>query len=102
MNPQGPPPGINMAPILAALQQRQQGGGGVPMQQQQTSAAPTQSAPTTPTASPSGMPSQVQQGNAPSPTNTALQAGQQSQGPQFDEETRTLAKSLVQRLLKGI
>lgn len=105
MNPSGPPPGINMAPILAALQQRQQGalgGGGTPMQQQQTSAAPTQSAPITPTASPSGMPSQVQQGNAPSPTNAALQAGQQAQGPPYDQQTRDLSKALVKKLLEAM
>lgn len=91
------PAGINMAPILQALQRRQMG---VPaaISQQQTSA------PQQPNASLSAMPSQVQQGGSSqqSPTTSALQAGQQSQGPQFDAETRDLAKSLVQRLLKGI
>lgn len=95
------PSGIDMSPILAALQRRQQGqlgGGGVPAVQQQMPAAPTQSAPQQPM--PQGMPQQVQAGGE---TQTgALQAGQKAQGPVFDEETRVLAKSLVQRLLKGI
>lgn len=56
-----------------------------------------------PNASLSAMPSQVQQGGSSQQTqNGALQAGQQAQGPSFDPETRDLAKSLVQRLLKGL
>lgn len=107
MQPQtsGPPPGLDMSPILAALKLRQQGGAlggalgasGAPMQQQQstTPQAPMQSA--------GGMPQQVQQGgtSGQAPPDQ-LRAGQQAQGPQFDDETKLLAKSLVQRLLKGI
>lgn len=91
------PAGMNMAPILQALQRRQQGGA-APMASQQMSA------PQQPQASPASLPSQVQQGGSSqqSATTGALQAGQQSQGPQFDAETRDLAKSLVQRLIKGI
>ena len=91
------PAGMNMAPILQALQRRQQGGA-APMQQQQMSAPPQ------PQASPIGMPTQVQQGSSAqdSQTTQATNAGQQAQGPQFDSETRDLAKSLVQRLIRGI
>jgi hypothetical protein len=92
------PGGINMSPILQALARRQQGIP-APMSQQQTST------PSQPQASLSSMPTQVPQG-APTavgaPTTGALNAGQQAQGPQFDPETRDLAKSLVQRLLKGL
>lgn len=108
MQPQtsGPPPGLNMAPILAALKMRQQGGAlggalgasGAPMAAQQSTM------PTTPMQSAGSMPTQVQQGAGPDQQmqNGALKSGQQAQGPQFDQETRDLAKSLVQRLLKGI
>lgn len=92
------PAGTNMAPILQALARRQQGGA-APLASQQTSAPPQ------PQASPTSLPTQVQQGgpSAPgSPTTGALNVGQQAQGPQFDPETRDLAKSLVQRLIKGI
>lgn len=91
------PAGINMAPILQALARRQQGGS-APLAGQQTTAPPQ------PQASPSSLPTQVQQGgsNQQSQMNSSLQAGQQAQGPSFDPETRDLAKSLVQRLIKGI
>lgn len=91
------PAGINMAPILQALQRRQQGMP-APMQQQQMSAPPQSQA------SPIGMPTQVQQGSSTqdSQTTGAMNAGQQAQGPQFDSETRDLAKSLVSRLIKGM
>lgn len=98
MQPQSQvPPGINMSPILQALARRQQGGA-APISQQQMSA------PQQPQASPIGMPTQVQEGGSSqqSPTNGALNAGQTAQGPNFDPETRDLAKSLVQRLLKGL
>lgn len=100
-----PPQGIDMGPILAALKMRQQGalgGGGTPMQQQASPQAPMQTPGQAPMPSPGAMPSQVQQGAGQSPVNGQLQAGQKAQGPQFDDETRLLAKSLVQRLLKGI
>lgn len=86
-----------MAPILQALQRRQQGGA-APMASQQMAAPPQ------PQASAGSLPAQVQQGGSSqaSPTTGALNAGQQAQGPQFDPETRDLAKSLVQRLIKGI
>lgn len=112
----GAPAGINMSSILQALQRRQQGplgGGGVPAQQQVSS--PTGPSPMGASASPLPPSTQAplgQLGNMPqqvktppgqqNPQNPALQAGQLSQGPQFDQETRDLAKSLVQRLLKGI
>ncbi len=99
MQPQQPP-ALNMSPILQALQRRglSPTGGGTPMQQQQMSSPPQ------PNASMSAMPTQVQQGGSgqQSQQNGALQAGQTAQGPQFDSETRDLAKSLVQRLLKGL
>lgn len=90
------PAGVNMTPILQALARRQQGAPS-PMLAQQTTAPPV------PQATPASMPNQVQQG-APGgeATTKALNAGQQAQGPQFDPETRDLAKSLVQRLLKGL
>lgn len=110
-----PPQGISMQPILQALALRQAGhlgGGGTPMAQQAStpthslpgggSTSPVQANPQTPNSPAGSMPSQVQQGAGQNPTNQALQAGQQSQGPMFDQETRDLAKSLVQRLLKGI
>lgn len=93
-----------MTPILQALARRQQGGA-APLVGQQMAAPPQ------PQASPSSMPAQVSPGapagppapSAPgSPTTNALNAGQAAQGPQFDPETRDLAKSLVQRLIKGI
>lgn len=99
-----------MSPIMQALARRQMGplgGGGTPLQQQSSlpthslptggSAAPTQGQPQ-PNGSLSAMPTQVQQGTQ----NGALQASQQAQGPSFDPETRDLAKSLVQKLLKGL
>lgn len=94
------PQGISMAPILQALQRRQQGGA-APMAGQQMSAPPQSQA------SAGSMPLQVQQGSSAqgaqgSQTTQATNAGQQAQGPQFDSETRDLAKSLVQRLIKGI
>lgn len=111
MPPQGQS-AISMQPILEALQRRQMGGA-APMQQQ--TSLPTHQLPTggastpvqgqpQPNASLNSLPSQVQQGGAQAQqTQTgALQAGQNAQGPQFDQETRDLAKSLVQRLLKGI
>lgn len=111
MQPQGQS-AINMGPIMQALARRQMGGPGTPMAQQVSmpnhalptggASTPMQGQPTNP--SMSGMPSQVQQGGSSQQPaqNGALQAGQQSQGPQFDSETRDLAKSLVQRLIKGI
>lgn len=100
------PQGIDMGVIREALQRRQQGqlgGGGMPMQQQMTPQAPTQSAQPMPTPSPSAMPQQVQPGGMPQAEQAgAIGATQKAQGPQFDQETRDLAKSLVQRLLKGL
>lgn len=112
----GPPAGINMAPILAALQLRQQGhlgGGGTPLSQQVSMpthslpsgapAGPLTPTPQLPNANAGSMPTQVQQGTGDQQTqNGALQAGQKAQGPMFDNETRDLAKSLVQKLLKGL
>lgn len=98
------PQGVDMSPILQALARRQQGAP-APMSQQQT---PMAGGIPQPQASPGGLPTQVQQGapggaQAPgSPTTGALNAGQSAQGPSFDPETRDLAKSLVQRLLKGL
>jgi hypothetical protein len=91
------PQGINMAPILQALARRQQGIP-APASQQQMS-APSQSQ-----ATPSDLPTQVQQGGPQQQATAtgATSAGQAAQGPQFDAETRDLAKSLVQRLIKGI
>lgn len=107
-----PPSSISMQPILQALQRRQMGGA-APLSQQ--ASLPTHQLPTggastpvqgqpQPNPSLSSLPSQVQQGGqqAQQTQNGALQAGQQAQGPQFDPETKDLAKSLVQRLLKGI
>lgn len=91
------PQGMNMAPILQALARRQQGGAASMASQQM-------SAPSMPQASPGSLPTQVSQG-APqqqATTTGATSAGQAAQGPQFDAETRDLAKSLVQRLIKGI
>lgn len=92
-----PPAGINMSPILQALARRQQGGA-APIAGQQMSAPPQPQAPA------GGMPTQVQQGSSTqdAPTTGAMNAGQQAQGPQFDSETRDLAKSLVSRLIKGM
>lgn len=106
------PQSVSMAPILEALQRRQMGGA-APLSQQASMpnhqlptggpSTPVQGQPQ-PNASLSSLPSQVQQGGAQArqTQNGALQAGQQAQGPQFDDETKVLAKSLVQRLLKGI
>lgn len=113
MQPQGQPAAINMQPIMEALARRQMGGGGTPISQQASmpnralptggSSVPLQGQPN-PNASAAGMPVQVQQGAAggQQTQNGAMQAGQTAQGPQFDSETRDLAKSLVQRLIKGI
>lgn len=97
------PQGVNMSPILQALARRQQGMP-APMSQQLTPAAGGQPQPQ---ATPASLPQQVPQGAPPesapgSTTSGALSAGQNAQGPQFDPETRDLAKSLVQRLLKGL
>lgn len=106
-------PNIDMSVIREALQRRSMGGlgGGNPMPAtgQLTSGAlspigsPQTQQPATPQQPTPGMsqvPTQVQQTSTPQ--NGALKAGQQAQGPQFDPETRDLAKSLVQRLLKGM
>lgn len=96
--------GVDMSAIREALARRQNGqlgGGGVPMQAQmsQDGGLPPQPAPL-PTPTGSELPQQVQQG---SPVQQgALQAGQKAQGPSFDPETRDLAKSLIQKLLKGV
>jgi len=95
------PPAIDMSAIREALQRRQMGnlgGGGTPMQQQVSPQAPLQA----PQAPPIGQTQSIQPPAQGSPQAGALQAGQKSQGPQFDEETRLLAKSLIQRLLKGV
>ena len=105
------PPAIDMGAIREALQRRQMGnlgGGGTPMGQQVSApnnalpsgapAAPLQP----PAPSPIGQPQNIQPPAQGSVQAGALQAGQKSQGPQFDEETRLLAKSLIQRLLKGV
>lgn len=113
-----PPQGVDMSPILAALARRQSGplgGGGAPLQQQVSApthtlpgggaSTPAPANPVQPAGQVQNMPTQVQQGGgAASPTdvNPQLQAGQKAQGPMFDSETRDLAKSLVQRLLKGL
>lgn len=106
-------PGIDMSVIREALQRRSAGGLGggspIPAAGQLTSGGltpvgspqtPQPGNPQQPTPSLSQAPTQVQQTAAPQ--NGALRAGQQAQGPQFDSETRDLAKSLVQRLLKGL
>lgn len=106
-------PNLDMSLIREAMQRRGMGGlgGGTPMPaaSQLTSGAPSPlGAPATqqppvplqPTPGMSQLPAQVRQTAASQ--NGALKAGQQAQGPQFDPETRDLAKSLVQRLLKGI
>lgn len=106
-------PSIDMSLIREALARRSSGGlgGGNPMPAagQLSSGMPSPlGGPATqqpassqqPTPGMSQLPSQVSQ--TPAPQNGALKAGQQAQGPQFDPETRDLAKSLVQRLLKGL
>lgn len=110
MQPQGQS-AINMQPILEALARRQMGGP-APMSQQ--ASMPNHQLPTggvstpiqgqsQPQAGAGNMPSQVQQGGGAQQAQTgALNAGQQAQGPSFDPETRDLAKSLVQKLLKGL
>ncbi len=108
------PSGINMGLIREALARRQAGGtlgGGnsMPAASQLTAGGTsTMGSPQTqqppvqqqPTASISQLPTQVKQSSAPN--NEPTRAGQLAQGPQFDEETRSLAKSLVQKLLKGL
>lgn len=106
------PPAINMDAIREALARRAGGGASIPAASQISGAMgrlPT-GGPSMPIQQPPAAISQPAQGTMPQQvkasgggaTNQALQAGQVSQGPQFDEETRTLAKSLVQRLIKGI
>jgi hypothetical protein len=106
-------PNIDMGLIREAMARRGMGGlgGGAPTPAvgQLTSGGPSPmggpstqqpAMPQQPTPGLAQVPTQVSQTAAPQ--NGALKAGQQAQGPQFDDETRTLAKSLVQRLLKAI
>lgn len=111
------PPAVNMDAIREALARRAGGGAAIPAAAQISGAMgrlPTGGA-STPIPQPPTAPAQPQQGAMPqqvrsgaggggggNATNQALQAGQISQGPQFDDETKNLAKSLVQRLIKGI
>lgn len=105
--------GIDMSIIREALARRQSGGLGggasMPAAAQLTNGSMSpmggpgtpQPAPMQqPTPNASQLPTQVRQSGGP--MNPQLRAGQQAQGPQFDPETRDLAKSLVQRLLKGL
>lgn len=106
-------PSIDMSLIREAMARRNSGGLGggtsMPATSQLSAAAPsptgapaTQQPPTPqqPTPGMAQVPTQV--GPSVAPQNEALRSGQQAQGPQFDPETRDLAKSLVQRLLKGL
>lgn len=107
-------PNVDMSLIREALQRRSSGGLGggtsLPAVSQLTAggasplgAPQTQQPPTPQQRTPSlgQLPVQVEQSSGAS-QNQAVQAGQQAQGPSFDPETRELAKSLVQRLLKGL
>lgn len=106
-------PNLDMSLIREAMARRGMGGLGggnpTPAAGQLSSGGPSpMGAPSTqqpgmpqqPTPPMSQLPTQVQQTSAPQ--NGALKAGQQAQSPLFDAETRDLAKSLVQRLLKGL
>jgi hypothetical protein len=100
---------VDMSPILEALARRR-GGGAAPAMDQVSGpmgasptggpSTPVAATPQMPQGNPGNMPQQVQSGNAAN--NAALKASQTAQGPQFDPETRDLAKALVQRLLKGL
>lgn len=107
-------PNVDMSLIREALARRQQGGLGggtsMPAASQLTSggaspmgAPQTQQPPGAQQRTPNlgQLPVQVEQTGG-APQNQALQAGQKAQSPSFDPETRELAKSLVQRLLKGL
>lgn len=97
----------NMQLILQALARRNLGGGvnagtSAPAITQVTPGAPMQTAPPAPIGNVGQAPNMVGRGNAPSPINSALSAGQKAQGAQFDPETRDLAKSLISRLLRAV
>lgn len=109
----------DISPILEALNRRRMGGvgGGAPIQAAQQITRPTGSpmggsgavtppVPQMPNMQGQDVTNQFPGGNqAPAqaqPRNQAAQAGQLAQGPQFDDETRKLAKSLVERLIKGM
>jgi hypothetical protein len=110
-----PQANVDMGLIREALARRQQGGLGggtsMPAAAQLTAggaspmgAPQTQQAPGSQQSTPAlgQLPTQVPQGAGTPTPSGQLKAGQQAQGPQFDDETRTLAKSLVERLLKGL
>lgn len=103
---------VDMSVIREALQRRQQGGlgGGTSLPaagQVSEGGTSALNAPQTPQSQPAApatpninqLPKQVPQGAG---NNQQLRTGQQAQNPNFDPETRDLAKSLVQRLLKGL
>ena len=109
-----PQANLDMSIIREALARRQAGGLGggssIPAGGQTTSGMPSpMGAPATQqpgslqpgTPNLAQLPTQVRQTGG-QPGNEQLRAGQQAQGPSFDPETRDLAKSLVQRLLKGL
>lgn len=99
-----PPAGVDMSLIQEALARRQgaQGGTGMPMQQQLTPGAPIQQAPPVAPTGPLPQQQQPQQAQAPQQAQGQPQGGQRSpqQQPQFDDETKSVAKALVTRLLK--
>lgn len=94
--------GIDMGPIQEALARRRAGslggGAGTPMTQQVSGMDALQSR-LQASQQTSGA---VQPSGSAGTTNAALKASQSATGPQFDPETRDLAKSLIQRLLKGV
>lgn len=98
-----PPQGIDMEVIREAMARRAQGNA-VPAVDQTTPQSPVQGAPQPPQVRPGEVPvqnRQAPQANA-TPAQQTMKAAGVAQGPQFDEETRTLSKALIQRLLKAI
>ena len=102
MNPQG----IDMGAIQEALARRSQGGGGTPPVQQMTT--PQQTLPTgganVPMQQPPQVPQNVQQNVTPgnqgapvSPEGNVV--GKLKTGASFDDETKTVAKQLLTKLI---
>jgi len=97
--------GIDMGLIQEAMQRRAMGEGGTPATAQMTmpGAPMPNGQPNTPTAPPAPPVSDLG-GNSQLPprnnVNAALKVGQAANSPQFDDETRVVAKNLVSKLLK--
>lgn len=98
-----PPQNVDMSLIREALARRQAGGGAPAVDQmsQPTASLPT-GGPNTPGVRPPQPQPQAPQSVGPREVNSTVKAATQANTPQFDDETRVIAKALVAKLLKAL